>query len=136
MRQDRGEEQGVRVLIVDDQRPTRQGLRALLSLSPEVEVIGEAMEGQVSVALVSEHHPDVVLMDVRMPVMDGLEATRCIKSQWPEVKVITLTMHAKYRSQALAAGADVFLLKGCPVEELQAAILAAVQSQNQLMKGV
>jgi DNA-binding NarL/FixJ family response regulator len=136
MRQDRGEEQGVRVLIVDDQRPTRQGLRALLSLSPQVEVIGEAMDGQESVALVSEHHPDVVLMDVRMPVMDGLEATRCIKSQWPEVKVITLTMHAKYRSQALAAGADVFLLKGCPVEELQAAILAAVQSQNQLMKGV
>jgi DNA-binding NarL/FixJ family response regulator len=136
MTQDSGRQPNVRVLIADDQRPTRQGLRALLSLSPQVEVIGEAMDGQESVALVSEHHPDVVLMDVRMPVMDGLEATRRIKSQWPEVKVITLTMHPKYRSQALAAGADVFLLKGCPVEELQAAILAAVQSQNQFTKGV
>jgi DNA-binding NarL/FixJ family response regulator len=126
MMQDRGREQSVRVLIVDDQRPTRQGLRALLSLSPQVEVIGEAMDGQESVALVSEHHPDVVLMDVRMPVMDGLEATRRIKSQWPEIKVIALSMYPMYQAQAHAVGADIFLLKGCTAEELQAAIVAAV----------
>lgn len=122
MMQDNGMERRMRILIVDDQRPTRQGLRALLSLSPKVEVVGEAVDGQGSVALVAERHPDVVLMDVRMPVMDGLEATRRIKSQWPEVKVIALTMHPQYRVQALSAGADAFLLKGCPPEALQNAI--------------
>jgi DNA-binding NarL/FixJ family response regulator len=111
-----------RVLIVDDQRPTRQGLKAVLTLSPQVEVIGEAADGQESVDLVAEHHPDVVLMDVQMPVMDGLEATRHIKSRWPEVRVVVLTMHANYRAKALAAGADAFLIKGCPSEMLRAAI--------------
>ena len=111
-----------RVLIVDDQRPTRQGLKAVLTLSPQVEVIGEAADGQESVDLVAEHHPDVVLMDVQMPVMDGLEATRHIKSRWPEVRVVVLTMHPNYRAKALAAGADAFLIKGCPSEMLRAAI--------------
>jgi DNA-binding NarL/FixJ family response regulator len=111
-----------RVLIVDDQRPTRQGLKAVLTLSPRVEVIGEAADGQESVDLVAERHPDVVLMDVQMPVMDGLEATRHIKSRWPEVRVVVLTMHANYRAKALAAGADAFLIKGCPSEVLRAAI--------------
>ena len=123
---DDGMERRMRVLIVDDQRPTRQGLKALLSLSPQVEVIGEAADGQESVDLVAERHPDVVLMDMRMPVMDGLEATRRIKSQWPEAKVIALSMYPLYRAQAHAAGADVFLLKGCTAEELQAAIVASV----------
>jgi len=127
MMQDEGNKQRVRVLIADDQQPTRQGLRALLALLPHpVEVIGEAANGQDAVRLAIASRPDVVLMDVRMPVMDGLEATRRIKSQWPEVKIIALTMHARYRNQALAAGADVFLLKGCTAEELQAAIVAAV----------
>lgn len=116
----------MRILIADDQRPTRQGLKALLALCPEVEVVGEAADGQESVALVAKHHPDVVLMDMRMPVMDGLEATRRIKSQWPEIKVIGLSMYPMYRIQAHAAGADAFLLKGCTAEELQAAIVAAV----------
>jgi DNA-binding NarL/FixJ family response regulator len=111
-----------RVLIVDDQRPTRRGLKAVLTLSPQVEVIGEAADGQESVDLVAERHPDVVLMDVQMPVMDGLEATRHIKSRWPEVRVVVLTMHANYRAKALAAGADAFLIKGCPSEVLRAAI--------------
>jgi DNA-binding NarL/FixJ family response regulator len=113
-----------RVLIVDDQRPVREGLRCLLALSPQVEVVGEAADGQDAVHLVGERHPDVVLLDIQMPVMDGLEATQRIKSQWPEVRVITLTMYARYRSKALAAGADVFLLKGCESEALQEAILA------------
>jgi DNA-binding NarL/FixJ family response regulator len=114
----------VRVLIVDDQRPVREGLRCLLALSPQVEVIGEAADGQDAVHLVAERHPDVVLLDIQMPVMDGLEATRRIKSQWPEVRVITLTMYARYQAKALAAGADVFLVKGCVPEALQDAILA------------
>jgi len=113
-----------RVLIADDQQPVREGLRCLLSMLSQVEVVGEAADGQDALHLVAEHHPDVVLMDIQMPVMDGLEATRCIKSQWPGVRVIVLTLYARYRSKAIAAGADVFLLKGCAYEVLQEAILA------------
>ena len=122
----------MRVLIADDRPRSRDGLRALLAtvrLSahgeawPEVEVVGEAADGEEAVRLVEECRPDVVLMDVRMPAMDGLEATRFIKGRWPEVKVIVLTMYATYRAEALAAGADAFLVKGCPAEELLEAIL-------------
>jgi len=113
-----------RVLIADDQQPVREGLRSLLSLSSQVEVVGEAADGQDALHLVAERHPDVVLMDIQMPVMDGLEATRRIKSQWPGVRVIVLTIYARYRARAIAAGADAFLLKGCLPEMLQDAILA------------
>jgi DNA-binding NarL/FixJ family response regulator len=112
----------VRVLIADDQRPTRQGLKAFLAHWPQIEVAGEARDGQESVQWVARQRPDVVLMDLQMPVMDGLEATRRIKRRWPEVKVVALTMHAEYRAEALSAGADAFLLKGCSVDTLRAAI--------------
>jgi DNA-binding NarL/FixJ family response regulator len=77
------------------------------------------------VQLVERYRPDVVLMDVRMPGMDGVEATRLIKTGWPQVNVIVLTMYADRRAEALAAGADAVLLKGCPTEALLAAILEA-----------
>ena len=115
-------EQPVRVLIADDRAQARDGLRALLSTAPQVAVIGEAANGQEAVHLVEQLRPDVVLMDARMPEMDGLEATRLIKERWPEVKVVVLTMHRAYWASALAAGADVFLIKGCPVEDLLEAI--------------
>jgi DNA-binding NarL/FixJ family response regulator len=115
-------EQFVRILIADDRRVTRQGLCALLSQFPQTEVVGEAADGQECVTLASSCHPDVVLLDIQMPTMDGLEATRRIKSRWPEIRVVILTMYARYRSSALTAGADVFLLKGCTAEELQEAI--------------
>jgi DNA-binding NarL/FixJ family response regulator len=123
-------EQGVqielpfRVLIADDQRPVREGLRSVLALSPQVEVVGEAVNGQDAVRLVAERHPDVILMDIHMPVLDGLEATRRIKSQWPQVRIIALTLYARYRAEALSAGADVFLVKGCGSEALQEVLLA------------
>jgi DNA-binding NarL/FixJ family response regulator len=113
-----------RVLIADDQRPVREGLRCVLALSPQVEVVGEAVDGQDALHLVAERRPDVVLMDIQMPVMDGLEATRLIKCQWPWVRVVVLTLYARYRAKALSAGADVFLVKGCGSEALQRAILA------------
>ena len=116
--------QKIRVLIADDQRSARQGLKALLAFAPQIEVIGEAPDGQKAVQLVAEKQPDVVLMDVQMPVMDGLEATQLIKNRWPQVKVMILTMFPSSRPEALAAGADHFLLKGCSAESLQDAILS------------
>jgi DNA-binding NarL/FixJ family response regulator len=116
-------QQCIRVLIADDRLRSRDGLRALLDMWPRVEVIGEAVDGHEAVRLVEECQPDVVLMDVRMPAMDGLEATRLVKDKWPEVRVIVLTMYARHRAEALAAGADAFLVKGCPDEELFEAIL-------------
>jgi DNA-binding NarL/FixJ family response regulator len=113
----------IRLLIADDAPRSRHGLRALLATWPEVEVIGEAADGREAVRLLGECQPDVVLMDARMPVMDGLEATRLIKSKWPEIRVVVLTMYPAFRTQALAAGADAFLVKGCPAEELLKAIL-------------
>ena len=113
-----------RVLIADDQRSVREALRCLLALSPQIEVVAEAEDGQDALDLVPECHPNVVLMDIQMPGMDGLEATRRIKSQWPRVRVIALTIYARYRVKALSAGADVFLVKGCGSEALQEAILA------------
>jgi DNA-binding NarL/FixJ family response regulator len=108
--------------VVDDQRPTRQGLHALLAFMPGVEWIAEAADGHEAVALVAEQRPDVVLMDARMPVMDGIEATRRIKRQRPEVRVIMLTMYAEYQAESLAAGADMFLVKGGTSEALRNAI--------------
>lgn len=116
-------EERIRVMIADDQRPTRRGLRALLTLYPEVELVGEAANGLEAVSLVRESCPDVVLMDMRMPVLDGVNATKWIKLQWPEVKIVGLTMHGIYRDEAFAAGVDTFLIKGCSSETLLDAIL-------------
>jgi DNA-binding NarL/FixJ family response regulator len=116
-------EQPTRVLIADDRPRSRSGLRAVLALRPEIEIVGEAADGREAVRLAEECRPDVVLMDARMPVMDGVEATRLIKDTWPEVKVIVLTIHTSYRADALAAGADAFLVKGRAAQELLEAIL-------------
>lgn len=112
----------IRVLIADDLRPTRKGLHAVLSLYPEAEVTGEAADGQEAVNLVEAGKPDVVLMDLNMPVMDGLQATRRIKSKWPWVRVVILTMWPERRHEAIAAGADAVLAKGCPPEMIREAI--------------
>ncbi len=112
--------QRLRVLIGDDEARARRSLKALLTTWPEIDVIGEAADGQEVVRLVEERRPDVVLIDIRMPIMGGLEATRIIKSRYPGSRVIVLTMYADHRADALAAGADVFLLKGHPEELLKA----------------
>jgi len=123
--------QKIRVLIADDQRSARQGLKALLAFAPQIEVIGEASNGQEAVELVAEKQPDVVLMDVQMPEMDGLEATQRIKNRWPQVKVMMLTMFPSRRPEALAVGADRFLLKGgTAAESLQDAILSLFSAGN------
>ena len=117
-------EKPVRVLIVDDLSRSRDGLRTLLETWPKViEVVGEAADGLEAILMVEKGQPDVVLMDARMPVLDGLEATRLIKHRWPEVRVIILTMYATHRINALDAGADAFLVKGCPADTLLKTIL-------------
>jgi len=108
----------IRALIVDDRPRSRKGLRALLATRPEIRVIGEATNGKEAIHMVEKHHPDVVLMDIRMPVMDGLEATRCIARCCPTSRIIVLTLYPSYRITAMDAGAAAFLVKGCPSEEL------------------
>ncbi|HEX6289499.1 MAG TPA: response regulator transcription factor [Herpetosiphonaceae bacterium] len=122
--------QPTRVLIVDDSARTREGLRALLATWPEITVIGEAANGQEAVQQVAECRPDVVLMDLYMPVLDGVRATRLIKQQWPDVVVIVLTMYATEQGIALAAGADGFVIKGGTHERLLAALGVAVTSDK------
>lgn len=112
------------VLIVDDQIKTRRGLKALLRFAPFVRTIWEAVDGEAAMRIVSEVMPDVVIMDVRMPTMGGIEATRQIKHCWPQVKVIILTMYSFYETEALAAGADRFLVKGDPAWSIQDEILS------------
>jgi DNA-binding NarL/FixJ family response regulator len=116
----------LRVVIADDRSRSRRGLSALLATQPGIEVVGEAGDGRKALELIEERRPDAVLMDARMPVMDGLMATRLIKERWPDVKVIVLTMYGAHRDDAMAAGADAFLIKGCPPDEL----LAAIQAQS------
>ncbi|MFN2232593.1 MAG: response regulator transcription factor [Anaerolineales bacterium] len=119
----------VRVLIADDQKPTRQGLMAFMSLISQIEIIGEAVNGQEAVLLAEKYHPDVVLMDIKMPIMDGLQATRLIKSRWPEIKIIALTIYPNYRSETVKAGIDAFLIKGCAAEVLRSTILEVISSE-------
>jgi DNA-binding NarL/FixJ family response regulator len=114
--------QPTRVLIADDSARARDGLRALLATWSEITVVGEAANGQDAVQQVAECQPDVVLMDLHMPVLDGVQATQLIKQQWPGVTVIVLTMYSVEQAAALAAGADAFLIKGSAPERLLSAL--------------
>ncbi len=113
----------VRVLIVDDMPRVREELQRLLELTDQVQVIGEAANGQEAIHQVEMLHPDVVLMDVVMPGMDGLLATRRLREKFPRIKIILLTMYEKYRKDAQEAGVDAFLIKGCTVDALISAIV-------------
>ncbi len=116
----------ITVVLVDDHTLLRDGIRALLSLSKDIEVVGEAGDGQAGIELVAELQPDVVLMDIAMPVLDGLEATRRIKDRFKNVKVLILTQHEnrEYVFPILKAGADGYVLKKAAGTELVSAIKA------------
>jgi DNA-binding NarL/FixJ family response regulator len=117
----------IRVLVVDDQRLVRSGFRMILRSDPELEVVGEAADGDEAVALARELRPDVVLMDIRMPKLDGIAATRRLLEEpdAPRVLVLTTFDLDEYVFAALRAGASGFLLKDAPEEQLLAAIRVA-----------
>jgi len=124
----------IRVLITDDHGVVRQGLRMFLSLDPDIQIVGEAQDGQEALAMVRELKPDVVLMDLLMPVMDGLESTRAIRTELPEVEVIALTsvLEGASVTGAVRAGAIGYLLKDTDAEELHRAIKGAAEGRVQL----
>lgn len=124
----------IRVLITDDHGVVRQGLRMFLSLDPDIEVVGEAENGEEALGMARELHPDVVLMDLLMPVMNGMEATKAIRSEMPDVEVIALTSVLEDVSVtgAMRAGAMGYLLKDTQAEELHRAIRGAAEGRVQL----
>jgi YesN/AraC family two-component response regulator len=109
----------IKVLLVDDQSLIRQGLRALLELEADLEIVGEAENGQQAINFVAEFQPDVVLLDIRMPIMDGVAATREIQKRFVKTKILVLTTFDddEYVSAALQNGAMGYLLKDTPSEE-------------------
>ena len=108
----------IRVLIVDDSPPVRHGLQSILRAYSDIEVLGEATDGQEAIDKVEQVQPDVILMDAQMPGMDGVEATRHIKERWPSIKVLFLMVHSSYVEAAMAAGADGHLMKDSGRQEL------------------
>ena len=126
---DEGGENPIRLLIADDHALVRQGLRGILEREPDIEVVGEAHNGREAVDLCRTLGPNLVLMDVRMPEMDGLEATRIIKHEYPEVGVLMVTMHDNqdYMREAAKAGAAGYVLKDAPRDELLGAVRRAAR---------
>lgn len=128
----------IRVLIVDDHAILRDGIRSLLARQEGIKVVGEASNGREALARVGELRPDIVLMDVAMPVMDGLEATRRIKESYPEVSILILTQHdsQEYVSPLLQAGASGYVLKRSGGREVVTAIRQVYKEGAFLEPGV
>jgi NarL family two-component system response regulator LiaR len=124
----------IRVLIADDHAIVRQGLRMFLGADPEIELVGEARDGQEALDLARRHRPDVVLMDLLMPRLDGVAATKAIRRELPETEVLAVTSVLEDASviEAVRAGAIGYLLKDTEAPELRRAIKAAAAGQVQL----
>ena len=119
-----------RILIADDHAVVRRGIRLLLESQPDMEVVGEARDGRGGLEQAQELNPDVILMDITMPGVGGIEASRAIKASCPKVKILALTMHdnASYFFQMLQAGASGYMVKGAEPAELLSAIRAVRQN--------
>ena len=112
----------VRLVIADARPRTRRALRSLLATHAGFEVVGEAADGEEAVASVERLRPDLVLLDVGLPRLDGIAATARIKARWPSVRVVCHSLTAERREEALAAGADAFVCKGAATAELLGAL--------------
>jgi DNA-binding NarL/FixJ family response regulator len=128
----------IRLLLVDDQSLICQGLQAVLNQEADLEVVGIAENGQVAIKLAATLQPDVVLMDIRMPVMTGIEATRLIAEQFPDIKVLVLSTFDDDRdiAQSMRAGAKGYLLKDMPAPELAEAIRLVYRGYSQMAPGL
>lgn len=128
----------IRLLLVDDQSLVRRGLKALLETDAEFVVVGEGSNGQEAVELVEQLQPDLVLMDVQMPIVDGVAGTREICQRFPKTRVLVLTTfpNQEYVTQALQVGAAGYLLKNTPFEELTQAIHLALKGYTQIGPGL
>ena len=128
----------IRIIVADDHRIVRNGLRTLLNAEPDIDVIADAENGRKTIQLTRELSPDVVLMDITMPDLNGFETTRQILAEIPQVKIVALSMHhhEQFVSGMFMAGASGYLLKDCSVEELTAAIRAATKGEVYLSPGV
>jgi len=128
----------IRVLLVDDQSIIREGLSSLLRSKPDIEIVGEAENGQAAVEIAIALQPDIVLMDVRMPVMDGVAAIRSLRQKAPDIKVLVLTTFDddEYITKAMGFGAKGYLLKDTPSEELAQAIRAVHKGYTQMGPGL
>ncbi len=126
------------VLLADDHRIIRQGLRSLLEKQPDMEVVAEAENGRTAVQLARRLSPDVVVMDIAMPDLNGIEATQQIIAEAPGVKIVALSMHSDKRfvARMLKAGASGYLLKDCAFEELARAIRTVAVNQIYLSPGI
>jgi two-component system response regulator DesR len=113
-----------RLVIADDRAVTRRALRALLARQGDIEVVGEASDGEEAVSLVGLLHPDLVLLDVRMPRLDGIAAAARIKARWPATRVVAHSLAVERQQEALDGGVDAFVAKGAPVDELLSALTA------------
>ena len=128
----------IRILLADDHKITRQGLRSLLEKQPDMEVVAEAEEGRTAVRLVRELVPNVVIMDVSMPDLNGMEASRQIVGEFPNVKIIALSMHSDtlFVTEMLRSGASGYLLKDCAFEELAQAIRTVMDDKTYLSPSI
>ena len=124
----------IRLLLVDDQEIFREGLGELLSLREDIEVVGQAGNGEEAISLTAKLQPDVIFMDVRMPRCNGVEATRSIHNSYPWIRIVVLTVFDddEYIGQSLQAGAIGYLLKRTPAEQLVTAIRSAHSGYSQL----
>lgn len=124
----------IRVILVDDHQIMLQGLRALLDKQPDMEVIAEAGEGRTALRLARDLMPDVIILDVAMPDLNGMETARMITSEMPTIKIIALSMHSDRRFvvEMLKAGASGYLLKDCALEDLVRAIRVVMANQTYL----
>jgi two-component system, NarL family, response regulator LiaR len=122
----------IKLLICDDQAFVCEGLRAILGTSPGIEVLGLAYDGEDALRQVEALHPQLVLMDLKMPVMNGIQATRLIKARFPEVRILVLTTYDfdEWVLEAIRAGANGYLLKDTPREQLFAAIYGTMEGKG------